>query len=249
MGAFGVMLDGERNGRFAVEVEDVGQDRGGSFTFSRPGGSAFSASRWISVSPRAFRSKPDRTQPVEFRVRVPRFAEPGDHVASLTVKRIAAPRPGRVAVVEALAVRLTVRVKGRLRPAAELRDLRVLGTAGGGPISGAVTVVNTGNVRLDFDGRDRGSLAVMAGARPRERLPFRGVLYPGQEREFRLAWVDPPSLGHFEMRARLQTRRGAVRASNTFWIVPWRQTVAVLLVSTAAVVYAAGRRRYRRFPE
>jgi hypothetical protein len=246
VGTISVMLNGERGRRFAVDVEDLGQDPEGAFTFSEPGPSQFSAARWISLSPRSFRGTPDRTQPVELRVRVPRRAEPGDHVASLTVKRLDAAKGGRTAIVQALAVRLTVRVKGALRPAAELRALRAHRTAGGGPVTGMVTVLNKGNVRLDFDGGDVGALAVLAGERPEASIPFSGVLYPGHSREYRLSWDDPPPIGRFRVKAVVRTARGIVSATDSFWILPWRQAVAGLLVVFAAVVFVGGRRRARR---
>jgi hypothetical protein len=245
VGTFGVRLEGERGRRFAVAVEDVGQDRRGAFTFGPPGRSRFSAARWIALSPRSFPGGPDREQPVEFRVRVPRDAEPGDHITSLTVKRLTNGNAGSAALVEAVAVRLTVRVAGTVRPAVELRGLSSPRVAGGGPVAGTVTVRNTGNVRLDFEGANRGALGVFDGDRARERLPFAGLLYPGEARDFRLAWADPPALGHFELRAGVRTERGEVTAERGFWVVPWRQALALLLVAVAFLVLLGGRHRRR----
>jgi hypothetical protein len=246
-GAFTVWLNGERGRRFTVEVEDVHQDMGGAFTFRPPDRSRRSASQWTAVSPHEFRGEGDRVQPVEFRVRVPREAEPGDHLTSITVKRLPETGTGSAAVAQALAVRLTVRVKGALRPAVELRALRVRGVTGGEPVSGAVTVINTGNVRLDFDGADYGALAVIAGAGTKTRLPFTGVLYPGQVREFRLSWPNPPAIGRFDMRARVHAGRRAVTVTRAFWLLPWRQGLAMLLVVLGAIVLFRGRAR-RRHP-
>jgi hypothetical protein len=132
-----------------------------------------------------------------------------------------------------------------LKPAAELRDLEVADAVAGGPVTGSVTVVNKGNTRLNFDAANDGALAVVAGSESKRRVPFAGVLYPRQARQFRLSWLDPPALGRFRMRASVQTASGLVTGSEEFWIVPWRQTVAVLLVAVAALVFAAGRRRKR----
>jgi hypothetical protein len=245
VGTFSVRLRGEHGRRFAIAIEDVGQDSRGAFTFGPPGRSRFSAARWISLSPRGFGGAPDRDQPIEFRVRVPRDAEPGDHVTSLTVKRLAAAGEGSAALVAAVAVRLTVRVAGAARPAVELRDLEAPRLSGQGPIAGTVTVRNTGNVRLDFEGANRGALGVFDGDRERTRLPFTGLLYPGEARDFRLAWPDPPPLGQFRLRAGVRTPRGEVTASAGFWVVPWRQALALLLVVLAFVVLLGGRHRRR----
>src|SRR5206468_5699153 len=58
VGTFTVHLRGERGRRFAIAVEDVGQDRRGAFTFGPPGRSRVSAARWIALSPRGFGGGP-----------------------------------------------------------------------------------------------------------------------------------------------------------------------------------------------
>lgn len=246
VGTFSVRLQGERGRRFVLAIEDVGQDRSGAFKFRSPGGSRFSASRWLALSPRAFTGSADREQLVEFRARVPRDAEPGDHVTSITVKRLAAANAGSAAIVQAVAVRLTIRVTGAARPAVELRDLSAPAFAGGGPVNAKVTVRNSGNVRLNFDGANRGALAALSGDHTKARQGFTGVLYPGETRDFRLVWQDPPALGHFTIRAAVQAAAEDRAATDTaVWVVPWRQALALALIVFAAVVVLGGRRRRR----
>lgn len=245
MGTFTVRLQGERGQRFAIAVQDIGQDASGAFTFHPPGRSRYSAARWISVTPSRFRGGPDRRQPVEYRVRVPADAEPGDHVTSLTVERLARGGPGAAGLVQAVAVRLTVRVAGVVRRAVQLRDLSAPAVTGGGPITGRVTVRNTGNVRLDFSRGDRGALAITQGGDPKARLPFSGLLYPGEARDFRVSWPDPPALGHLRLVADVRTGRREVTADSGIWVIPWRQALALILVAFAAIVLAGGRRRRR----
>ena len=241
IGTVEVRLRGEGAQRFAVDVEDVSQTRGGAFSFGTPRSNRFSASRWITLSPVRFRGAPDRVQPVQFTVRVPADAEPGDHVTALSVKRLSA-AAGGTTLVQAVAVRLTVRVRGRLRPAAALLDLRAPRISGGSTVSGQVTVRNTGNVRLNFDRDNPGALRVLASGHVKAALPFRGPLYPGEERAFRLTWADPPPFGHFDWRA--EVRAGRLRkVSQGFWVVPWRQAVALALVAIAAGLLITGRRR------
>jgi hypothetical protein len=241
VGTVEVRLRGEGAQRFAVDVEDVSQTRGGAFSFGTSRSSRFSASRWIKLSPARFRGTPDRVQPVQFTVRVPADAEPGDHVTALTVKRLS-PAVGGTTLVQAVAVRLTVRVRGRLRPAAALLDLRAPRISGGGTVSGKVTVRNTGNVRLNLDRENPGALRVLGSGNVKATLPFRGPLYPGEERAFRLTWADPPLFGHFDIRAAV--RAGRLRKiSHGFWVVPWRQAIALALVAFSAGLLIAGRRR------
>ena len=241
-GSFGVRLERERRG-FVVQVEDVVQLPDGGYAYRRASGSRFSASSWLTIGPRSFTGKPDRVQPVDFHARVPRDAEPGDHVASITVKQVP-PRgnPGALAV-QAISFRLNVRVPGRAREQLELDSLSAPTIAGRGPVEAGVIVRNAGNVRLDFDRRNKGSLSITGGSQAKARLPFRGQLYPGQSRAFELDWQDPPAFGRFEAEASVRARSGRVTESESFWMVPWRQGGALLLVALAAGLVYLGRRR------
>ena len=71
-GTFEVMLKGERGRDFEIQIQDAIQQPDGSTTFAAPINSPFSASSWVSVTPGRFAGEPDRTQPVQFTVRVPR---------------------------------------------------------------------------------------------------------------------------------------------------------------------------------
>jgi hypothetical protein len=241
-GVFEVSLRGERE-RFTVEPEVLGQDVHGGFTFGPPGRSRFSAATWLLPVPSGFPGAPARTQPVEFRVRVPSDAEPGDHAASLTVKRAAVAAPGRAAIVQAIAVRLTIRVAGPVRRRAVLADLRAPRVGDGGPFDAAVTVRNSGNQRLDFDHGQRGELTITAHGQSKATTGFAGVLYPGERREFHTSWPDPPLLGAVPVQARLPAARPASLA-RTAVLVPWRQGLALALVVMAAILLATGRRRH-----
>jgi hypothetical protein len=241
-GSFDVRLERERRD-FVVEVQDVVQLADGGYAYRRARGSRFSASSWLTVAPRSFSGRPDRTQPVEFRLRVPRAAEPGDHVASITVKH--APRPGEAGAVavQAISFRLHVRVRGEVSERVEIGPIAAPGLAGRGPIEVGVLVRNTGNVRLDFDRANRGALWIGSAQDPGARLRLHGQLYPGRARAFNLNWDDPPTLGRLTAHASVRTRAGPVTRSRSFWMVPWRQAGALLLVVLAAGLVQVGRRR------
>ena len=246
-GSFDVRLDRERR-HFVMEVQDVVQLADGGYAYRRARRSRFSASSWLTVTPRSFHGRPDRTQPIEFRLRVPRAAEPGDHVASITVKQ--APRPGETGAVavQAISFRLNVRVSGEVRERVDIGPIAAPGLAGRGPVELGVVVRNTGNVRLDFDRRNRGALWVGSGQDAGARLRFRGQLYPGRARAFNLSWDDPPTLGRLTAHASVRTRAGTEIKSRSFWMVPWRQAGALLLIALAAGLAHAGRRqRVRRY--
>lgn len=232
-------------GRFIVDIEDVHQRPDGGLSYARPRGSRFSASSWIQVTPRSFDGRPNRVQPVEYRVRVPRDAEPGDHVTSLTLKRLPPRGEGGVTTIQAVSVRLTVRVRGRRREAVAIEPLIVPPLAGRGPVAVRTRLRNTGNVRLDFDRANRAALAFRAGGDTQARLRLSGVLFPGQVRDFELSIDDPPLAGRLTARAVVKTRRGVVSRDAVVWMAPWRQAGALALVGLAALAVLAGRRRRR----
>lgn len=245
-GTFAVRLDGERGQRFRVEVEDVTQTADGGFRYRPASGSPYSASSWASVSPRRFRGRPDRIQLVEYQLRIPSGAEPGDHVTSLTLKRLGPPGRGQVSTVAALSARVTVRVRGEARQAVAIGKIARPRLASGGPLTVATTVRNTGNVRLDFNRANRGALTVLEGTRSVARLPFVGLLYPRQTRSFRLAVQDPPAIGRLKARATVRLASGTATRSAGFLVVPWRQAAALALVALAAALAATQWRRRRK---
>jgi hypothetical protein len=242
--SFRVKTHGER-GRFMVEIEDVLQRPDGGLSYQRPHDSRFSASSWIRVLPRSFAGRPDRVQPVEYRVQVPAGAEPGDHVTSLTVKRLPPPGASDVTTIQAVSVRLTVRVAGRRREGVAIDRLDTPSLAGRGPIIAHARLRNTGNVRLDFDHANRGSLAFATGDDVRTRVRIKGVLFPGQVREVELGLEDPPLAGRLTARATVRTRRGAISRDAVVWMVPWRQAGALVLLALATLAVRGGRRRRR----
>ena len=245
-GAFEVVLDGERGARLEVVPEDVVQLPDGGFSFRKPTGAAHAPSSWLSVSPRRFGGASDRTQPVEFRLAVPRDAEPGEHTASLTVKRRPAASPGAQAtIVQALSVRLTIRVRGRAREGVEV-ELDAPQAAGRGPVTATLRVRNTGTTNLRFDGRNRGSLAFRQGDEVTARTVLRGILLPRQMRTIVLPWEDPPSAGQISARAQLRTADGVVTRSAEIWMVPWRQAAALALLALGIAVLLGGRRHRAR---
>jgi len=240
------VLDGERGARLQVVPEDVVQLPDGGFSFKPATGAPHTPASWLSVSPRRFAGSPDRAQPVEFRLAVPRDTEPGEHTASLTVKRRPPDEPGAQAtIVAALSVRLTIRVRGRAREGVDMK-LEAPGAAGRGPVAATLRVRNTGTTNLRFDGRNRGSLVFRQGDDVKARAVLRGILLPRQLRTVVLPWEDPPSAGPVTARAQLKTAKGVVTRSAEIWMVPWRQAAALALLALGLAVLLGGRRHRRR---
>jgi hypothetical protein len=247
LGSIDVSMVGEQAQLFRVDVQDLEQTPSGGFIVKPQSSAPFSASSWITTDPTKFSGAANRTLPIEYAIRVPRNAAPGDHVAAITIKRLPPPGHSQVAAIEAIAVRITIRVPGTIHQAVQISQLAVPTLAGGGPVTLATTVRNTGNVRLDFNGANRGGLTVLGGSHTAAAsLPFIGLLYPDQVRSFRLAWQDPPTFGHPEARVTVRLASGTQKRSARFWVLPWRQAAALLLVALAGVVVFVQRDRRRR---
>jgi hypothetical protein len=243
-GTFEVKLAKEPND-FEVEVKDVVQQADGSTAFVEPTDSPFSASSWITVTPRRFPGEPRRTQPVEYTVRVPPKAEPGEHFTAITVTTVPRQTGATAATAQAIAVRMTVRVFGKRRPGGEIVSLDAPSVSGGNPVRASAVVRNTGNVALDFDGENTGSIEILDGEDARASLDFEGQLLPEQERTFELAWDDAPLFGQFRAVAELHVGKDVLSESKSMFQVPWRQIGAFLLVALAAMVLTLGRRSGR----
>lgn len=246
LGTINVRLSDEAGRRFRTVVEEIGQRADGTQVYSPASRSRFSASSWVSVTPRTFLGSPDRTQPIQYQVRVPADAEPGDHLASLTVQRLASAGNATAAAIEAVSVRLTIRVRGAVRPRAEIAGLEVPAVAGGGAVSIGTTVRNTGNVTLDFDRGNPGAVRIFDGDERKAKLPFAGRLFPGQTRVLDVHWEDPPLFGSFDAEASVETGARDARRSEGFWALPWRQIGALTLIVAAVLIFARGW-RWRRW--
>jgi hypothetical protein len=246
LGTIGVKLRSERGRRYRVVVQEIDQKPDGTQVYSPASDSRYSASSWVTVSPTRFGGAPNRTQPIQYRVLVPSDAEPGDHLASLTVERLAAPNGATAAAVMAISVRLTIRVGGPVHERARITGFDVPEIAAGdSPVAIVTTVRNAGNVTLDFEGTNRGAVRILDGEDPETVLPFRGRLFPGQERVFDNRWEDPPLFGDFDAEASIRTGARSVSDRAGFWVIPWRQLVALLLIVVAVLVLAWGWRRRR----
>lgn len=247
LGTIDVKLSGEAGQRFRTVIEDISQRPDGTQVYTPASGSRFSASSWISVSPRTFAGAPDRVQPIQYRITVPPDAEPGDHLASLTVQRLAGNSEGATAAaIEAVSVRLTIRVRGKVRPRAQIVTLSAPSIADGGPVDVTTAVRNSGNVTLNFDGANRGGVTIFDGDSRKARLePFTGKLFPGQTREFVSSWDDPPLFGSFDAEATIHTGPDSAHRRAGFLVIPWREVGALLLIVAAVAIFALGWRRRR----
>jgi hypothetical protein len=246
LGTIGVRLRRERGQRYRVLVREIRQGPDGTQVYGPATGSRYSAASWVAVSPTRFSGAPDRTQPVQFQVRVPDDAEPGDHLASVTIERLAPSGGAVAAAVMAVSVRLTIRVSGAIRPAADITNVEAPSVAdGGSPVTVVTTVRNAGNVTLDFEGANRAAVRILDGSETEATLPLQGRLFPGQVGAFDGRWEDPPLFGDFDAEASIRVGAVTVSLEETFWVIPWRELAALVLIVLAVLILALGWRRRR----
>jgi hypothetical protein len=241
-GSFRVMSSDSVGRRFRVIAQDLGQDASGAFTFNKASRAMHSAASWIDIKPRTFEGS-RRTQPIDFAIAVPANATPGDHVASISTQELPATLRGNIGVVQAIGLRITIRVPGATRSDAAITQFTSTKLTFGNGVPIHATVVNTGNTVLDFGGANTGS-GITVGE---QRIPITGVLLPGAKRFVQYGWNDPPLIGSrkAKLRVHLEPGRDLTSTTSTF-AFPLFQTLGLLLLILAAYVLQRWRRRDRR---
>lgn len=215
---------------------------------------------WITLERGQVIVPPQGSVDVTFTMRVPREAEPGDHTGGIVTSYLA---PGRdrsgesVTLDRRLAVRVAVRVEGKLRPALAISNLMATyvdspNPVGDGSMRLRYSVTNTGNVRLGADQvvRIEGPLAMAGQTATLERLP---ELLPGNtvtvQTEVSGVWPTVRSSVDLEL-SPVPTRPGedfkdlsAARAATNTWSPPWSLLALLMLISTVSAGLLLGRRR------
>ena len=220
-------------------------------TFSTPTGKGF------------VRLKPKQTVYVPIRVKIPKNAPVGDHLAGVVVSTVAkgatpGERGSEVTLEQRVALRLAVRVAGQLKPELTIEGLgaRYSGTLnplGSGSALVTYTVRNTGNVRLG--GRQSVQVSgLLGGAVEAGEVPDVPVLLPGGSATFTVPVSDvtPQVLMTATVRVFPLAAEGdanpptlAVTATTQFWAMPWLLLAALLLLILLLAVLLRRRRGQR----
>jgi hypothetical protein len=223
---------------FRVLAQSLGETPAGAFTFTN---AEHSAASWIEILPGSFLGA-KRAQSVDYAIAVPSNASPGDHATAISVQELPESTQGNLGVVEAVGIRLVIRVPGKLYPAAKITQFSAPRLTFGNGVAIRATVVNTGDTVLDFNGANSGSAITVA----KESYPLVGLLLPGAERQLNYGWNDPPLLGSRAAHLRVNLGRDAyLSASTSIFAFPLYQLLGVVLLALAGYVYRRQRKRRR----
>jgi hypothetical protein len=237
-GSFEVISSDSVGRHFRIEAQSLGETPTGSFTFTSE---QHSAAEWVDVLPSGFTGA-HQPQSIDYAISVPSNATPGDHVAAISVQELPANSQGNLGVVEAVGIRVIVRVPGKLQPAAKITQFSAPSLTFGSGVAIHATVVNTGDTVLNFSGPNSGSAIQVA----QQTFPLVGELLPGAKRILSYGWNDPPLLGARTARLRLNLAKGvSLSASRSIFAFPLYQLLGLILLMLAAQVYRRQRQRRR----
>jgi hypothetical protein len=237
-GSFQVITSDSASRQFRVETQNLGETPSGAFTFTS---AQHSAADWVEVLPSSFLGSKS-VQSVDYAIAVPSNASPGDHVAAISVQELPASTKGNLGVVEAVGIRLIIRVPGKLAPGAKITQFSAPSLTFGNGVAIRATVVNTGDTVLDFNGANSASAITIA----KQSYPLVGVLLPGATRQLDYGWNNPPLFGSTAAHLHVNLAQHLVlSASTSIFAFPLYQVLGVLLLVLAGYVYRRQRRRRR----
>ena len=227
----------------------------GAFGLLGPNAPRTGASAWVRLATsHVLVAARDKTV-VPFEVDVPPNASPGDHAAGIVAAETApaasiASGAARIAVVQAVGVRVYTRVSGPVHPRLTLDSLRVNRRAswappftGAGHAAISFIVSNNGNIRQAPTARVTvvDELGRTVATLPQQQLPD---LLPGGQISVSQVWRGLPLAGSFSVRVQLHTPELTVSTSVKTWNVAWGDLgIGLMLV---ALVGSVGVRRWRR---
>lgn len=214
---------------------------------------------WISIAPATIRIAPAERREIDFTLRVPDNAEPGDHVGGIVTSLIREEGgPTAVTVDRRAATRVQVRVDGPLTPQLAITNLTTtwngtLNPLGRGTVETSYTVTNTGNVRMGANQIIKAKSPIGFPSRTYRPDPIQELL-PGSEISLTYA-VDGvwptfrtgtkvtleavPTVNNDDYN--VTTAGDSASAGN--WTIPWALIVALIL---AAVAWRIHQERQRR---
>ncbi len=221
---------------------------------------AYTLRQWI-VSPAPFTIKSKESRTVEFPIHVPEGAEPGGHYA---VIRFTGSTPdledNGVALTASIGSLVLLQVSGNVTEKASAADFFTATKTNQtnffefGPITFVERIQNEGNVHLkptgaikiyNTFGQQVGE--VRANGDPADTAnPPKSVL-PGSVRRFEQQWDSGWALGRYRASVELSygTSSTPIYATTTFWVVPYKLILAILLGGTGLFLLVRfGIRRY-----
>lgn len=199
--------------------------------------SAWSMSHWIKANPESVTLAPGEQKKVTMLIKVPKDAEPGGHYAAILFSS-APSGAGTTAVVAKMGSLILLKVGGKIKESAKasLAAPRLVET---GPMNFSLRFENDGNMHA----KPKGTITISRlWGKQIKNLSLGGEnVLPKSKRLFAAKWKDVPPIGVFVAQAKLsygEKNSIATAPKVIFFVLPWRITLAGLLLFSAGVVFS-----------
>lgn len=242
---------------------------GGQLVFLDPGDPRDSAASWLTISPTEFTIEPGKETIVACKVSVPQNASPGDHVAVAFFENAPKGTGGGVSIGSRVGVVIPVRVAGAVVASGNLTSFRcpplpinlhlslfgkrLLWTTWTpsfpiterGPLNFEAAIENTGNVRLEVDGKIEVK-DLFGRTVATVETPESVNVYPGDSGRVSMTLEKVPLIGRFVATGHYKLGSKEVTGQAVFYTFPTRKAAGVLLIILAVLIFVLIRRRGRK---
>ncbi len=231
-----------------VDFRPLGEE--GNSTFIPPDVSddkKTTLAEWVVVPETALVIGPERTLEIPLKVELPEDAMPGGHYAAVLVgTRPTSDRKdqSRVEISQVVSSLLFLRAAGDIVEDASIRSFRPLKSLVETPkVDFEMRLENKGNVHIrpegeikifNMWGQERGSIPV-------NRKTLFGNVLADSIRSFKFTWEgewSPADIGRYTAEATLaygEEGRQTTWSETSFWILPWRALLGIILVLVVSV--------------
>lgn len=238
-----------------VFVRDFELTAEGGFEMHEPGGTTYSAGRWLDFPVTTLRLGADETRILDYSIHVPENAESGGHYAAIVFEGASVDTSpegegAQVSIVGQVVAEVLITIPGPITRNLVVDSLTVPVIAfGAGADYADVTVRNTGNVHLTPNGYVQTWGGVPTASFDKEFGQF--TMLPGASRHFRVPLENLPWLGRMKAKTELQYGPSIgvfdrkVETSVNYFVVSWKAILILdlLLIGFDLVLFREWRRR------
>jgi hypothetical protein len=206
----------------------------------------YSASNWITISPRVFTLKPQEKQIVNYYIQVPADARPGGHYAAIVYAPLSPQQTGATGgiVNSEIGALFYVTVNGPVNESAKVTKFFTNLFQEYGPVNILTEITNYGDLHIT----PKGTITVTGlFFNKTQNLKESNIFPGGVARQFTNTFGQTLMLGRYK--AELLASYGKnnnlpLMATLYFWIIPWRLIIVlVLLILAGYLSYKYWRKR------
>jgi len=183
---------------YAVATEDFassGEEGAVTLEGETPAITGYSLATWIMPATKEVVLQPKEEVTFNFRIEIPKEAEPGGHYASILFSSGGEVQPGAAAVTSRIGALVLLRVSGNVNEQAEIETFETASYSPKGPVVFTLRLKNNGNVHL----RPKGTIVITNQFNQKvAEIPLQGAnVLPGSVRKMDSSWDKTNPLGIF----------------------------------------------------